>query len=242
MTDGESDRRVALVTGAGSGLGAATVGALLGAGYAVAALDVDASRLGNLADRPNAMALACDVTDAAAVETRVAEVLARFGRIDVAVNCAGIGHTYWLEQLTLAQFDQIIAVNLRGPFVVAKAVWPVMKRQGAGQIVNIASTAALRVWPGASAYHASKFGVLGMSRALNLEGRGDGIRVMTVIPGGMDTRFFDRFREQNIPLPGQDTLQNPDNVARTILYALGLPADSVLQELVITHPDEPGWP
>ena len=242
MTDGESARRVALVTGAGSGLGAATVGALLDAGYAVAALDVDATRLAALAVRPDAMALVCDVTDAATVEARVAEVLARFGRIDVAVNCAGIDHTCWLEQLTLAQFDQIIAVNLRGPFVVAKAVWPGMKAQGGGQIVNIASTAALRVWPGASAYHASKFGVLGLSRALNLEGRGDGIRVTTVIPGGMDTHFFDRFREQNIPLPGPDTLQNPDNVARTILYALGLPADSVLQELVITHPDEPGWP
>ena len=242
MAEVGAARRVALMTGAGSGLGAATVSALLDAGYAVAALDVDASRLAALADRPDAMALACDVTDAAAVDALVADVLARFGRIDVAVNCAGVDHTYWLEQLTLAQFDQIIAVNLRGPFVVAKAVWPVMKRQGGGQIVNIASTAALRVWPGASAYHASKFGVLGMSRALNLEGRSDGIRVMTVIPGGMDTRFFERFREQNIPLPGPDTLQSPANVARTIVYALGLPADSALQELVITHPDEPGWP
>ena len=242
MTDGGSDRRVALVTGAGSGLGAATASALLDAGYAVAALDVDAFRLAALADRSEVMALACDITDADAVDAAVADTITRFGRIDVAVNCAGVDHTYWLEQLTVAQFDQIIAVNLRGPFVVAKAVWPVMKRQGGGQIVNIASTAALRVWPGASAYHASKFGVLGMSRALNLEGRGDGIRVMTVIPGGMDTRFFDRFREQNIPQPGPDTLQSPANVAQTIVFALGLPADSALQELVITHPDEPGWP
>ena len=242
MSDGGSARRVALVTGAGSGLGAATARALLDAGYAVAALDVDADRLSAVADRPDALALACDITDAAAINDAVTETVVRFGRIDVAVNCAGVDHTYWLEQLTLAQFDQIIAVNLRGPFIVAKAVWPVMKRQGGGQIVNIASTAALRVWPGASAYHASKFGVLGMSRALNLEGRGDGIRVMTVIPGGMDTRFFDRFAGQNIPRPDPGSLQSPANVARTIVYALGLPADSALQELIITHPDEPGWP
>ncbi len=242
MSDDGSARRVALVTGAGSGLGAAMARTLIEAGYDVAALDLDTARLAALADQPGVLGLACDVSDAAAVDAGVAEIIARFGRIDIAVNCAGVDHTYWLEDQTLAQFDQIIAVNLRGPFVVAKAVWPGMKAQGGGQIVNIASTAALRVWPGASAYHASKFGVLGLSRALSLEGRGDGIRVTTVIPGGMDTRFFDRFREQNIPLPGPDTLQSPDNVARTILYALGLPADSVLQELVITHPDEPGWP
>jgi NAD(P)-dependent dehydrogenase (short-subunit alcohol dehydrogenase family) len=242
MADGGSARRVALVTGAGSGLGAATVRALIDAGYAIAALDVDPSRLSALAGQPETLALACDITDAGAVDARVADIVTRFGRIDVAINCAGVDHTYWLEQLTLAQFDQIIAVNLRGPFVVAKAVWPVMKRQGGGQIVNIASTAALRVWPGASAYHASKFGVLGLSRALNLEGRSDGIRVMTVIPGGMDTRFFDRFKDQNIPQPDPGSLQSPANVARTIVYALGMPADSVLQEIVITHPDEPGWP
>ncbi len=242
MSGNGSARRVALVTGAGSGLGAAMTDALLEAGYDVAALDIDPSRLSAPSDQRGIMVLACDITNAAAVDACVADAIARFGRIDVAVNCAGVDHTYWLEQLTLAQFDQIIAVNLRGPFVVAKAVWPGMKRQGGGQIVNIASTAALRVWPGTSAYHASKFGLLGMSRALNLEGRGDGIRVMTVIPGGMNTNFFERFKEQNIPLPDSGSLQSPDNVARTIVYALGLPADSALQELVITHPDEPGWP
>lgn len=235
-------RRVALVTGAGSGLGAAMTDVLIEAGYDVAALDIHTSRVSALADQPRVMVLTCDITNADAIDTCVADVIARFGRIDVAINCAGVDHTYWLEDLTLAQFDQIIAINLRGPFVVAKAVWPGMKRQGGGQIVNIASTAALRVWPGASAYHASKFGLLGMSRALNLEGRGDGIRVMTVIPGGMNTNFFERFKEQNIPLPDPGSLQSPVNVARTIVYALGLPADSALQELVITHPDEPGWP
>ena len=242
MTDGGSVRRVALVTGAGSGLGAATAHALIEAGYDIAALDIDPSRLSALDDQNGVMCLACDIANADAIEAAVAEVVARFGRIDVAVNCAGIDHTYWLEQLSLAQFDQIIAVNLRGPFVVAKAVWPHMKRQGGGQIVNIASTAAVSVWPGASAYHASKFGVLGLSRSLNLEGRGDGIRVMTVMPGGMNTRFLDRFKEQGIPLPDPGTLQNPANVARTIVYALGMPKDSVMQEVVITHPGEPSWP
>ena len=242
MADEGSARRVALVTGAGSGLGAATAAALIAAGYDVAALDIDPTRLAPLAAHDGVLPLACDLADAAAVERCVAETVARFGRIDVAVNCAGLDHTLWLEQLPLAQFDQIIAVNLRGPFVVAKAVWPHMKRQGGGQIVNIASTASVRVWTGASAYHASKFGVLGLSRAMNLEGRPDGIRVMTVIPGGMDTHFLDQLAEQGIGRPGRDTLQDPANVARTIVYALDMPADSVIQEIVVTPPNEASWP
>jgi NAD(P)-dependent dehydrogenase (short-subunit alcohol dehydrogenase family) len=222
-------------------LGAATVQAFADAGYAVAGLDLDASLIA-VADQDGVVAYTCDVTDAQAVSETVVAVRDHFGRIDVAVNCAGIDHTYWLEQLTIEQFDQIIGVNLRGPFLVAKAVWPFMKRQGGGHIVNIASTAAVRVWSGASAYHASKFGVLGLSRALSIEGRQDGIGVLAVIPGGMRTGFFERFKEQGIPLPDPGQLQDPADVARAIVYAVGLPPTSVIQELVITPPDEPSWP
>ena len=237
MSTPPHSRPVALVTGAGRGLGAATAAVFAEAGYAVAALD--------LAAPPTTDAItgyACDVSDEGAVEATVTSVAEHLGRIDVAVNCAAIDHTLWLEQMTVAQFDQILAVNLRGPFLIAKAVWPVMKASGGGHIVNIASTAAVRTWSGASAYHASKFGLVGLSRGLNLEGRQDNIRVTTVIPGGMNTGFFERFVEQGIPLPDPATLQDPVNVARTILYAVQLPPDSVLQELVITPPNEGSWP
>jgi NAD(P)-dependent dehydrogenase (short-subunit alcohol dehydrogenase family) len=222
-------------------LGAATVQAFADAGYAVAGLDLDASLIA-VADQDGVVAYTCDVTDAQAVSETVVAVRDHFGRIDVAVNCAGIDHTYWLEELTVEQFDQIIGVNLRGPFLVAKAVWPVMKHQGGGHIVNIASTAAVRAWSGASAYHASKFGVLGLGRALSIEGRQDGISVLNVIPGGMRTGFFERFKEQGIPLPDPMHLQDPADVARAIVYAVGLPPTSVIQELVITPPNEPSWP
>lgn len=235
----EVERKVALVTGAASGLGKATADAFADAGYCVAALDLDGSRI-SASDK--IQPFACDVCDAAAVEQAIGEVLERFGRIDAAVNCAGIDFTYWLDELTVEQFDRVIGVNLRGPFLVAKAVWPVMKRQGGGHIVNVASTAAVRAWSGASAYHASKFGVLGLSRGLGVEGRRDGIRVTTVIPGGMRTNFFDRFAEQGIPMPDPDSLQDPATVARSIVYAVEAPQGSVIQELVITPPDEPSWP
>ena len=231
--------KVALVTGAGRGLGEATACAFAEAGYAVAALDLQAPAS---AEGGNVVGYACDVGDAAAVATTVGSVLDRFGRVDVAVNCAGVDYTYWLEELTVDQFDRVLAVNLRGPFLIAKAVWPAMKRQGDGHIVNIASTAAVRAWSGASAYHASKFGLLGLGRGLGVEGRRDGIRVTTVIPGGMRTGFFDRFAEQGIPMPDPANLQDPANVARSIVYAVGMPKESVVQELVITPPHEPSWP
>ena len=139
--------RVALVTGAASGLGKAVVEAFAGAGYRVAALDLDGGRI---AGGERIEPASCDVSDAAAVERTVGEVLARHGRIDVAVSCAGVDFTYWLDELTVEQFDRVIGVNLRGPFLIAKAVWPAMRRQGGGHVVNIASTAALRAWSGAS--------------------------------------------------------------------------------------------
>lgn len=97
--------------------------------------------------------------------------------------------------------DQVIAVNLRGPFVMAKDAMQMMKQQHSGHIINIASTVATRAWANASAYHASKWGLVGFSRGLGVEGRVDGIRVTTIIPGGMRTHFFDRFAEQGIPMP-----------------------------------------
>src|SRR5690606_29397380 len=127
-------------------------------------------------------------------------------------------HTYWIEEMTIQQFDQVLEVNLRGPFLIAKAVWPVMRRNGGGKIVNVASTAAVRAWSGASAYHASKFGLLGLSRGLGVEGRECGIDVTTIIPGGMRTHFFDRFADQGIPMPDNDCLQEPARVAETILF------------------------
>lgn len=234
----EIDAPVAIVTGAGSGLGAATVDVFAEAGYRLAAFDITESKRGGA----GVAGFACDVTDAAAVERTVASVVERFGRVDVAVNCAGVDHTYWLEQLTIEEFDHVVSVNLRGPFLIAKAVWPVMKARGGGHIVNIASTAGIRTWSGASAYHASKFGLVGLGRALGIEGRSDGINVTTVFPGGMRTGFFDRFVDQGIPLPDPAGLQEPAAVARAILFAVTAPKGSVVQELVVTPPNEPSWP
>jgi NADP-dependent 3-hydroxy acid dehydrogenase YdfG len=117
-----------------------------------------------------------------------------------------------------------------------------MRRQKSGHIVNVASTAATRAWANASAYHASKWGLIGFGRALGVEGRPDNIRVTTIIPGGMRTHFFDRFVDQNIPMPDMDKLQDPANVAEAILFAVRMPPQSVVQEMMVTPLNETSWP
>jgi NAD(P)-dependent dehydrogenase (short-subunit alcohol dehydrogenase family) len=238
-------QRIALVTGAGSGLGEATACRLAAAGASVACLDLGAERAGRTAaaiGNDSALGIGCDVSDEDAVAAAVAAVLERWDRVDIAVNCAGVDFVVGVDEMTIAQWDRVLGVNLRGPFLVARAVFPLMQNQGGGDIVNVASTAAVRAWGNASAYHASKWGLLGFSRGLGVEGRAHGIRVTTIIPGGMKTHWFDRFPEQGIPLPDQQHLQDPATVADAIAYAVSLPRGSVVQELMITPLTETSWP
>jgi NAD(P)-dependent dehydrogenase (short-subunit alcohol dehydrogenase family) len=243
MSDRVLVNRVAFVTGAGSGLGEATARRLAQVGARVACVDLDGERADLTAKTiGEAFAIAADVSDAAAVQAAVDTVVGRWGRLDIAVNCAGIDFVVGIDELTVPQWDRVLGVNLRGPFLVAKAVFPQMKQQGGGDIINVASTAALRAWANASAYHASKWGLVGLSRALGVEGRPHGIRVTTLIPGGMDTHWFDRFPVQGIPLPDRQHLQDPSTVADAIAYAVTLPHGSAVQELLITPVTETSWP
>ena len=245
MTHHSDGARVALVTGAGSGLGEAVARAFAGAGHAVACLDLNAAGAERVAadvGSAEALPIACDVSDPASVTSAVETALGRWGRIDVAVNCAGFDVVKSVADLAVEEWDRILGVNLRGPFLVAKAVLPTMRRQRSGHIFNVASTAGVRAWGNAGAYHASKWGLIGFSRGLGVEGRPDNIKVTTVIPGGMKTHWFDRFPEQGIPLPDEAHLQDPATVARAILFATQLPPESVLQELILTPLTETSWP
>ncbi len=239
--------KVALVTGAGSGLGEATARAFAQAGCDVVCIDIN----GEAAERvrqsiagqdTKCIALQCDVSNAEAVFKRIEAVDAHFGRLDIVANCAAIDHTVSVNEMSIEQWDQVINVNLRGPFLMAKAAMPMMRKHHSGHIFNIASTAATRAWANASAYHASKWGLVGFSRGLGVEGRADGIRVTTIIPGGMRTHFFDRFADQGIPMPEEKNLQDPANVAQVIVFAAQVPPESALQEVIITPMTETSWP
>jgi NAD(P)-dependent dehydrogenase (short-subunit alcohol dehydrogenase family) len=234
---------VALVTGGAQGLGAAICQTLGAAGVVVVAADVQEERAAETvraisADGGEGMALRLDVTDAAQAAEAVQQVVARYDRLDILVNNAGLDVTLPVEELSVADFDRVLAVNLRGPFLLAKAVFPVMQRRGRGHIVNITSTAAKRAWANATAYHASKWGLLGLSHALHVEGRACGIKVTAIVNGGMRTPFIlDRFPDT--PL---ENLQDPKNVAETIRFLLMQPDETVIPEVTVLPMRETSWP
>ena len=232
-----------LVTGAGSGLGADLCRTLAGAGMHVVAADIQMGLLDALADEVQGTggsieAARLDVLDADACEALVHGIRGRRGRLDVLINNAGTDRTRGIEALSVADIDHVLGVNLRGPFVLSKAALAVMHTQGGGYIVNVVSTAAKRAWANASAYHASKWGLLGLSHALHVEARPYGIRVTALLAGGMRTPFvLDRFPDT--PL---ENLQDPRNVAETVRFLLTMPLESVIPELMIIPMRETSWP
>jgi NAD(P)-dependent dehydrogenase (short-subunit alcohol dehydrogenase family) len=235
--------KIVLVTGGGSGLGAELGRVLTDAGAHVIAADIQTEPLSRLVaevrDAGGSIEAArLDVRDADAGQALIDAIRARHGRLDVLVNNAGTDKTLPVEELSVADIDRILAVNLRGPFVLSRAAFPLLRAQGGGYIVNIVSTAAKRTWPNASAYHASKWGLLGLSHALHVEGRPFGIKVTALLAGGMRTPFIlDRFPDA--PLAN---LQDPRDVAETIRFLLAMPGELVVPELMVMSMRETSWP
>jgi NAD(P)-dependent dehydrogenase (short-subunit alcohol dehydrogenase family) len=230
---------IALVTGGGGGLGEALCRALGAAGARVVVADVRLQAAERVAAAvAGAQALRLDVSDARSAAAAVQEVTARLGALDVLVNNAGIDLTVPFEALDVEDWDRILGVNLRGPFLMARQVFPLMRARGRGHIVNVVSTAAKRAWANAAAYHASKWGLLGLSHALHVEGRPHGVKVTAVIAGGMRTPFLlDRFPDLD---PG--VLQDAASVAASVLFVLGQPDDTVVPEITVLPMRETSWP
>jgi NAD(P)-dependent dehydrogenase (short-subunit alcohol dehydrogenase family) len=235
--------KICLVTGGGSGLGAATCRLLGEDGAVVVAADIREERAEDVAREirargGRAVGLGLDVRDETAARGAVARVAGDHGPVDVLINNAGTDVTRPFEELTLEVWDRVMGTNLRGAFIMASAVFPLMKARGSGQIVNVVSTAAKRAWAEAAAYHASKWGLLGFSHALHVEGRRAGIKVTAVISGGMRTPFLlERFPDIDVA-----SLQDPAHVARVIRFALVQPAETVLPEVMVLPLRETSWP
>jgi len=235
------DGRVILVTGGGSGLGAALCEQLAAEGARVAVSDIDEQRAnavaGNLKEGgADVMACIMDVGVAADVAECMDAVVRQFGKLDAIVNSAGIDVTASIDQLDTDIWERVLRTNLTGPFLMAKL--GKNRLSPGGHIVNVASTAARRAWPNASAYHASKWGLLGLSHALHAELRGMGIKVSAVIAGGMRTPFLlDRF-----PDIDNASLQDPANVARAVRFVLTQPPETVVPEVMVLPMKETSWP
>ena len=225
----------ALVTGATQGIGRATAFALGRAGYRVGvcartAPAVDALAAELRSEGITAAGAAADVGNPEQVERAVAMVTESLGWIGLLVNNAGVLIARPFEELTLEDWDVTMATNLRGLYLVTRAILPGMRRRREGTIVNVASLAGRNGFAGGTAYTASKHAVLGFGRSLMLELRKEGIRVITVCPGSVDTGLL---RDQPMLPSKPERILRPEDVADTILHAVELPGRAMVSELDI---------
>lgn len=232
---GPLHERVVVVTGASKGIGRATARALGAAGARVVLVARDAAGLKSAVNEvgPGAMAIRADVRDAAACEGMAARVLDHWGRIDVCVCSAGIGHWGMVHDLSPEQWAETMRINVDGTFHTVRAVLPAMLAQGTGHIVTVSSIYGRKGSPGFSAYCASKYAVIGFSESLALEVRPQGIKVTVIEPGTVDTGFRDGMT--NRPLTGllahPDKMLTPDDVASAIVWALSTSPTAVPDEI-----------
>jgi NADP-dependent 3-hydroxy acid dehydrogenase YdfG len=225
--------RVALVTGASSGIGEAVALALAAAGVRVAITARRGERLDAIArrieaDGGEAFAIAGDVCDAAFAAATVADTVARFGRLDILVNSAGMIQAGGVAASDLDEYRRVFDLNLMATLYTCKAAIGPMKAQGSGDIINISSLAATKSGPAFSAYAASKHALNSMSDGLRQEVGGDGIRVSIVMPGATRTEVFDNIsnaqvRESIKAHVGKDGAMAPADVADAILLIVGMP-------------------
>lgn len=233
--------RIAIVTGGGSGIGRALCAGLVRRGDEVIVADVDgqaaAAVAGELtsAGPGTASSQTVDVCDAAGVAALVHAVVERHGRLDLMFNNAGIGMGGPVEELTVAHWDRVIDVNLRGVVHGVQAAYPVMVRQGHGHLINTASLAGLVPSPGTVPYVASKSAVVGLSFGLRAEGAAKGVRVSVVCPGVVDTPILDARTPEDLPVvpsreridgramfaaAGGGRLLNPEVMAAAVLRGI----------------------
>nr|WP_272949986.1 glucose 1-dehydrogenase [Sinorhizobium meliloti] len=199
--------RVVVVTGAGSGMGRAMVSEFVSRGAYVAALDINMARAVETVEKLEAPEMAfplqVDVSDPQSVQRGVETIIARWGRIDLLCNNAGVLDAHApAHEVSLEEWNRVLAVNLTGPFLMARAVIPQMLAQGKGAIINTASTSGFSAAGGGSAYTASKHGVIGLTRQLTFEYGARGIRVNSICPGATATPLA--LPEHNAASPDMD--------------------------------------
>lgn len=225
--------QVALVTGATEGIGRAIAFALGRAGHAVGVCARTADRLRTLlaaleTEGIRAAGIPADVGDDAAVERLVSHVTDTLGPVHTLVNNAGIGILKPISRLSPDEWDATMRTNVRGMFLMTRAVLPAMRAARTGAIVNIASLAGRNGIVGGTAYCASKHAVLGFSKALMLEVRQEGIRVIAICPGSVDTGFGP---DRVVPKLNRASILRPEDVADAVVAALRLPERALVSEL-----------
>jgi 3-oxoacyl-[acyl-carrier protein] reductase len=239
MTAGAPERmldgKVAIVTGASRGIGRAIALALAGRGVKVALAARTAEALEEVkaeveAQSGEAEAFVADLRREADIAALVRDAAERFGKLDIVVNNAGLVKRVKLADMTTADWDEVMAVNARGPFLLCREAVPHLRRHEVSWIVNIASALALKGYVDEGAYTASKHALLGMSKVLAQEVQADGIRVHVVYPGGVNT---DMRR-----IPDGAVLIQPEAIADTVVYLLTLRGNCIVDDIQVRRPSQ----
>jgi len=226
--------RLALVTGGSRGIGLATARVLRRAGADVLLVARTGETLEPAAREVGGHAVVADISDAESVERLRMRVDAEFGVPDVVVNAAGSFALAPVAETGIGMFDEQIAVNLRGPFLVLRAFLPAMLARRAGTIVSIGSIAGRHAFPSNGAYSAAKFGLRGLHAVLDQELRGTGVRAVLIEPAATDTQLWDRIdRAANPGLPAPEMMLNAAEVADAVLYAVTRPATVAIHNVIL---------
>jgi len=230
------DGKVAFITGASRGIGAATARALSNEGVKLGL----ASRSGDDLGLPDALGLRCDVRDLEQVEDAVARTVERFGRLDIVFANAGVGSYHSLVDTPIEHIEEMIDVNLKGTIYAIRAAVPHLIGSGEGDIVTLASEAGRRGLPGEAVYCASKFGQVGLTRALDHELRGHAIRCTNVCPGGVATDFAlgEGYGRPPDVLAG---MMSGEDVADVVVFALTRPRNLRILEAALRPMTEASW-
>jgi 3-oxoacyl-[acyl-carrier protein] reductase len=227
--------KTALITGATQGIGRATAFAFGRAGYRVGICSRTEAKVRQVVEELReggieAAGAAADVGQPEQAARAAEQVIGTLGEIDVLVNNAGLLIAKPFEELSLDDWDTMMSTNVRSLFLMTRAVLPAMRRRREGSIVNVASLAGRHGFAGGTAYSASKHAVLGFSRSLMLETRKDNIRVIAICPGSVATSML---QEQPMLKAEPQRILQPDDVAATIVHAVGLPVRAMVSELDI---------
>jgi NADP-dependent 3-hydroxy acid dehydrogenase YdfG len=231
--------KIAVVTGAGSGVGQAVALALAKQGWRVAIVGRRAETLMETVERAGAdkgklLSCPCDIGDNNAVARIGREILAKFGNVEVLVNAAGTNTPRRaLEVLSLEDYRAIIDANLNGAYYVTQAFLPAMRAQKSGTIIHIVSDAGKQASPKSGpAYVMSKFGLAGLTQSINAEERGNGIRACAIFPGDIDTPLLDK-RPSPPPAEARAKMMRAEDIAECVMLAINLPSRAVVEELII---------
>ena len=226
----------AIVTGASSGIGRATALAFAKSGIHIALVSRSQEKLQAIANTAKelgveAKAYPLDLAEIEQVKLKIAEIADDFGGINLLVNNAGMGYTNSLENTPLADWQKVLDLNLTSVFQCIQGILPQMRDRGQGTIVNVASIAAYNAFPNWGAYGVSKAALLALSKALALEERVNGIRVVTISPGSVNTPIWDTDTVQADF--NRQAMLTPETVAQSILHTVLLPSQAVVEEMTV---------